>query len=99
MKRYRIILSDKAKQELRIIDKYISDSLGAYWSNIVLKRIYKRIDELSYSPGLKTMPSHPDIHTAHARKYRILYKVDDAKYQVEILHVISSKTDLRKVLG
>lgn len=103
MKRYKINYEDGAKHDiLGIIDFIENEYSDSFSATKVATRIYQRCESLAVFP--KSFPVRrawnykKELRVVHARKYAIIYYVDDEAEVVNIRAVINSQRNIEAVL-
>lgn len=104
MERYKVVLSQKAKAEIRAIVRYIAVNLR---EPVTAKRMQKRFKEMAAS--FKIMPKRfalvPDSYLASAGfrmtsvgNYLVFYTLDEDKKTVNISRVLNGRQNWIELL-
>ena len=89
---YKVIISPKAQTEIENIYRYIAiEKENDFAANRTIEAINTRILSLSQSPEATAISeAHPKFRVAHAKRYKIFYRVNKAKKTVTIARVVHS---------
>lgn len=94
MKKYEVIVSDLAKNDIRDIYTYISNNLFSPKDALkIIKLIEKNIKNLDVMPErFRKYEKYKDknIRICRVKKYLIFYDVNDDKDRVEVTRVLYS---------
>ena len=99
VKKYRVGLSDKAKEQLDHISSYIADELQAYQaSKEVLADLKHAIASLRTFPeriplSREDVWRQQDMHCMVVRKYLVYFQIDESKKQVNVAAILYGKRD------
>ena len=98
MKKYKVVISKTAKEDMSSIYNFITvDCENEYGAVKVLQKIRNKCDSLSSFPKIKPIIMNykdMDLRLIKAGKYTISYFVNDKKSEVVIYKVMSSKRNI-----
>ena len=103
MKKYLIMLSERAVHDLDDICGYISDNLGNNKAaEDMFYKLHNKINSLKYSPRRYRLIDNDDpgligMRVVHVGKYNIYYKIEDGHNDVLIIAILYHGIDISKI--
>ncbi len=102
---YQVIFTKQAKREIKSAYQYISKTLYAKTSALqLMKEINIKVENLTIFPRLYCELEIPNLKDIRYRRivvknYIIIYKVNENKKEIYILHIFHSKSDYQRKLN
>ncbi|MBQ8992068.1 type II toxin-antitoxin system RelE/ParE family toxin [Candidatus Saccharibacteria bacterium] len=89
---YKVLISPKAQIEIENIYKYIAiDKQDGFAANHTITLINQKILSLSKVPEAAAVSEqHPRYRIAHAKRYKIFYRINKTKKTVTVTRVVHS---------
>ena len=102
MRKYEIVFSEDAREDLKNIHKFIKDVSSEQNANIVTSKIVKKIRSFNIFPERNEIFAKDknglSIRVTISGKYRIIYIVKKQNRKVMIARIISASQDTRKTI-
>ena len=103
MKRYKVFISQEARNDLAYIKGYIvreyDDSVSA---NKLILRLLDKCFNLTYLPvrsSIICQVKGRKLRSIHIKGYRIIYYIDEAEARVFILAVVGSRRSIDRIIS
>lgn len=101
MKKYQVLVSRLAENEIYEIEDFINKSISFRSANTVTEKIWQVILSLGSAPrrGTEFKPG-TNIWISRVRRYKyyLLYEIDDNAMTVTVHHVIHQHRDLNRFI-
>lgn len=94
-----ILVTEKARQELRKIKLYISNVIGARQAACnLISDIENKIDELEIFPNRYSLWKNSEYRFFSVKKYLVFYRYDEAADTIIVERVIYARRDIDTLL-